>query len=252
MTSKLFRLALLSAATLFAGQVSAQEAKSQDQTKGAYVTVGVGGNWASDPSISYSESGRIGSLNYTETTNGNVDLGGGVSVSAGVGYDFGNNLRAELSYTYNALSIGSTTGTDTLSIAGGSFTGIGSISTSGTASTNSVLVSGYYDIPTKSKWTPYVGGGIGWTSVSFPGQNVTASGCVSGFCGSLPVFIPGGSGNAFGYQAKLGVSYLTSKRSDLFVEGIYQGNTSVTINNTSIGALNDFGVRAGVRYRFGN
>jgi hypothetical protein len=36
--------------------------------------------------------------------------------------------------------------------------------------------------------------------------------------------VPGGAGNTFGYQAKIGVSYLASQGADLFVEGNYQGN----------------------------
>jgi opacity protein-like surface antigen len=61
----------------------------------------------------------------------------------------------------------------------------------------------------------------------------------------------GGSGSAFGYQAKIGVSYMAAEQADVFLEGIYQGNTSVTVGKSTYGSLNDFGVRAGLRYRFG-
>ena len=130
-------------------------------------------------------------------------------------------------------------------------TGSGTLATTGTVSTNSVLVSGYYDIPTKSKFTPYVGAGIGWTGVSVPAQNVSATGTVNGESVTLPVEGEGGSGSAFGYQAKIGVSYMVAQPTDVFVEGIYQGNTSVNIGKSTYGSLNNFGVRAGVRYRFG-
>jgi hypothetical protein len=36
--------------------------------------------------------------------------------------------------------------------------------------------------------------------------------------------VPGGAGNAFGYHAKIGVSYLASQGTDLFDEGSYPGN----------------------------
>lgn len=220
--------------------------------RGWYATVGVGGNWAADPTTTWSGSGVAGSNRWSENLTATPDLGGGVSVGAGLGYDFGNNIRGELAYNYNAISIGTTTGSGTVTVNGTSYNYNGSISTSGTANTNSVLASAYYDIPTKSRFVPYIGGGLGWTSVGIPDQSYSATGNLAGYTGTLSgLSTSGGSASAFGYQAKVGVSYLASKSSDLFVEGIYQGNTSVTINSINISAINDFGVRAGVRYRFG-
>ena len=241
------------AVTDVASPVNAQENEApKDTTKGAYVSVGVGGNWASDPTWSSADSGTVGGLSFTENNNGKVDLGGGISVSPAIGYDFGNNIRAELSYTYNALSIGQSTVNASGTIAGFPYSANGTINTTGTLSTNSVLVSGYYDIPTKSKFTPYVGAGIGWTGVSLPSQNVsTTVNYDDGIRETFPVEVDGGSGSAFGYQAKIGVSYLAAQQADVFVEGVYQGNTSVTIARSTYGSINDFGVRAGVRYRFG-
>lgn len=63
--------------------------------------------------------------------------------------------------------------------------------------------------------------------------------------------ISGGNASAFGYMAKLGISYALSKPADLFAEGVYQGNTAVVINSVCYGALNSFSARAGVRFRFG-
>jgi len=240
------------AVTAVAAPVNAQENEApKDTTKGAYVSVGVGGNWASDPSWSFADTGTFSGLRWTENNNGTADLGGGISVSPALGYDFGNNIRAELSYTYNAVSIGQSTVNASGTIGGFAYSGSGNINTTGTLSANSVLVSGYYDIPTKSKFTPYVGAGIGWTGVSVPAQNVSATVTVNGERLTLPVEGDGGSGSAFGYQAKIGVSYLVAKEADVFVEGVYQGNTSVTIARSTYGSINDFGVRAGVRYRFG-
>lgn len=90
---------------------------------------------------------------------------------------------------------------------------------------NSVLASLCYGIPTKTRWVPYAGGGLGWTNVStsemvynynvalsFGGRSVGAS------------TVPGGAGNTFGYQAKIGVSCIASHGADLFVEWNHQGN----------------------------
>ena len=252
MKLRLLFAAAAASAVAFAAPVRAQEESApKDTTKGAYISVGVGGNWASNPTWSYADNGTILGLPWTENNNGSVGLGGGVSVSPAIGYDFGNNIRAELSYTYNAASIGQSTINASGTVGTWAYSGSGTLATTGTVSTNSVLVSGYYDIPTKSKFTPYVGAGIGWTGVSVPAQNVSATGTVNGASVTLPVEGEGGSGSAFGYQAKIGVSYMVAQPTDVFVEGIYQGNTSVNIGKSTYGSLNNFGVRAGVRYRFG-
>lgn len=253
MAARSFAAVAALATFVVASPVSAQDEESapKDTTKGAYVSVGVGGNWASNPSWSYADNGTLYGLAYTENNNGTVGLGGGISVSPAIGYDFGNSVRAELSYTYNAASIGQSTANASGTWGGFSYSGSGNLATTGTVSTNSVLASAYYDIPTKSKFTPYVGGGIGWTGVSVPAQNVSFTGTINGETVTIPSEGQGGSASAFGYQAKVGVSYLAAEQADVFVEGVYQGNTSVTIGKSSYGSINNFGVRAGLRYRFG-
>ena len=42
--------------------------------------------------------------------------------------------------------------------------------------TNSVMVSTYVDIPTKGRVSPYLGGGIGYTNVSWGSYSVSALG----------------------------------------------------------------------------
>jgi len=254
----LFAAAVL-AATSVALPVKAQEESApKDASKGVYVTAGVGGAWAAGDSTTTTNNPtfEIDGVKYATTGAllGNAPLGGGVAVDAGLGYDFGNSIRAELTYVYNAASLGSSSySTSNLNVLGDSYNGTATASTSGTVKTNSVMVSGYYDIQTKSKFTPYVGGGIGYTSVSIPSQNrVAANYNVEGLQGPGWLDFAGGSASAFGYQAKIGVSYAVSEPADLYLEGTYKGNTSVTISGTEFSALNLFGVRAGFRYRFGS
>jgi opacity protein-like surface antigen len=139
----------------------AQEASApKDTTKGAYVTVGVGGSWASSPSANYTEAGSVLGVPYTWTANGSLNLGGGVAAEAGIGYDFGNNIRGEISYVLNNYAIGDLPFSGSLNAAGRRYGFSGTVSPAGNVSTNSVMFSGYYDIPTKSKFTPYLGAGI--------------------------------------------------------------------------------------------
>lgn len=242
-------LAVAGLASLAAPALAQEDTSPRANSKGAYVTAGVGGGWSSSPSVSYSESGAIGGTTYSGTTNGTASLGGGVAVDAGLGYDFGNSIRGEVTYVLGSYAIGSTAYSGTVRSGGTNYGLNGTITPSGNVSTNSVMFSGYYDFKSKSKFTPYVGGGIGWTSVSIP--TMPASATVNGSTYNN-LTVDGGSASAFGYQAKLGVSYALSKPADIFGEVIYQGNTGVTINEVGYGPLNAFSVRAGARLRFGS
>jgi opacity protein-like surface antigen len=243
-------LAIAGFASLSAPALAQENGSLRANSKGAYVTAGVGGGWSSSPSANYTESGSVLGIPFTLNANGNTSLGGGVAVDAGVGYDFGNSIRGEVTYVLGSYALGDTSFSGNVRADGQSFpiTG-GNISASGNVSTNSVMFSGYYDFKSKSKFTPYVGGGIGYTSVSIASMpaSLTANGVTFN-----NLTVDGGSGSAFGYQAKLGVSYAVSKPADVFGEVIYQGNTGVTINEVSYGALNAFSVRAGARFRFGS
>lgn len=246
---KLSAFLAIAGVSLAASPVLAQENTApKDTTKGVYVTAGVGGSWSSSPSANYTESGRVLGVPYTGTASGTANLGGGVAAEGGIGYDFGNSIRAEVTYVLNNFAIGDLPFSGNLTAAGTPYSFSGSVSPSGNLSTNSVFVSGYYDFKTKSKFTPYIGAGLGYTSVNLP--TMPASLRVNGV--SAATTVDGGSGSAFGYLAKIGVSYAVSKPADIFVEGIYQGNTGVTLSEDSYGPLNTFSARAGVRYRFGS
>jgi len=110
-------------------------------------------------------------------------------------------------------------------------------SVEGNVDTNSVMASVYLDIPTNSRWVPYVGGGLGYTSMAWG----TGRGALSQNAGSQ---------GALGYQAKVGVSYLANKKTDVFVEGVYQGTSNFSIDTTNYDPLSSWGARLGARFRF--
>lgn len=238
-------MAFLALATM---PVMAQDKPSpQSSSKGFYLTAGAGGGWAGSPTVNHSTSGTVGTgIPYTSSSSWNLNLGAGASVDAGIGYDFGNSIRGEITYVYNGYSIGDTSHSGTVSAAGMTFPQTGTLTGTGNLTTNSIMFSGYYDLKNKSKFTPYVGGGLGWTSVSHPALPATAT--VGGT--TISGTVNHGSASALGYIAKAGVTYSLSKPVDLFAEGIYQGNTGVTLSEASLGALNTFAVRGGFRYRF--
>ena len=194
--------------------------------KGFYATLGLGGAWPQNASTDalFSSGSAV---------TGTYGLTGGFSGEAGVGYDFGP-VRTELTYTYTASSLDSLDGT---------YRGnrVALISNSN-LSTNSVLLNAYVDIPTQSKFTPYIGGGLGYTNASWANYSAIAPGAI--------LLYQSGNQNGLGYQAKAGVAYQVSAKADIFVEGTYQGS-SFFGSNLNVNSLNAFGARLGARYRFG-
>ena len=54
-----------------------------------------------------------------------------------------------------------------------------------------------------------------------------------------------------GYEAKAGLAYRSSPRTDLFAEAVFQGAASRSQGSIDRSAINSWGYRLGLRYRFG-
>ncbi len=205
---------------------SSASSTSPTPEKGFYATLGVGGAWPQNVTGDTTALG-VG-------VSGSYGLNGGFSGEVGAGYDFGA-VRGELTYTYTGATLNSLT----LKALGAS--GSAAIN-NGNVSTNSVLVSAYVDIPTKSKLTPYLGGGLGYTNVSWGAYSASAFGAT--------LTQQSGNQGVLGYQAKLGVSYQVRAKADVFVEGTYQGSSGFSVDRVNYDSLSAFGARVGARYRF--
>lgn len=211
--------------------------------KGWYLTIGAGAQTPSDQTVS-STSPRINPFftprlfNFANNNSTTLDLGGGFSGDLGVGYDFGA-LRTELTYGYSRASLNSVAAANPIGL------GVFGIvpftnNVSGTINKNDVLASLYYDFENNSRWTPYIGGGIGYSNLSTPSFSLNG--------------IPTSSVNKglFGWQAKAGISYAMSYNSDVYVEGVYQGTGGYSTENLNFGSFNSWGGKIGFRYRFGS
>ena len=222
-------LPLLAAPALMLPAVAQEPAASATpdvNSKGFYATLGAGAAWPQNLNGSTSVFGA--------NVSGNYSLNGGFALETGLGYDFGT-VRGELTYLYDNASL------NTLSITALGSSGTASIS-NGNVNTNSVLASAYVDIPTGSRWVPYLGGGLGYTNIGWGAFTARANNVTVGF--------NSGNQSALGYQGKVGVSYLASKTTDLFVEGTYQGTTGFTVDSVNYDPLSSWGARIGARYRF--
>jgi opacity protein-like surface antigen len=108
------------------------------------------------------------------------------------------------------------------------FLNAGSLESSGRNSYISVLMNGYYDIATGSKWRPYVGAGVGYANVTV--------GDLYGYAND-GLIIPGGSSGAFAYQGKLGLSYEVIPKGNAFLEAAYLRTAGFTIRGAKYDPL---------------
>lgn len=195
---------------------------------GVYASLGVGVSWPQP--VHYADD-RLGSV---RPIRGTVQVDPGVATDLGLGYDFGW-LRGELSWVHREASIGSSdwsVGPFPASVSTGD----------GQVSSDSAFASLYLDFAQQdSRLVPYVGGGLGYTALHTSQTTLQLGGNTATF--------GGGNGGLLGYQAKAGLAYRSSPRTDLFSEVVYQGAPARSQDSLDRSALNSWGFRLGVRYR---
>lgn len=170
-----------------------------------------------------------------------LNLNTGFNGELAVGYKF-PDFRTDLSVGYSNF------GSQTQTLV---FTNVNSdtreLSTPGKGSVElfTVMANAYYDFKIKqrdgslSRWSPYVGAGIGWGNLSVPGCAITN-------CATFT----GGSANTFVYQGKVGVSYRATDSGFVFLEGGYLGTTATSVSNVSYDPFGAWRLNLGWRQRF--
>ncbi len=216
--------------TVLVAQAAVPAPAPYQQGKGFYATIGLGAQW---PQALDFNSDIYG---LSRRPSGSIGGGGGLSVDLGIGHDFGS-IRTELTYGYSQSTYGG----------GGSAWDTppsllrSTVNNNGTNnySKHDLLVSAYWDFDTGSRWTPYLGGGIGWSNLRNPDMPGSGAALI----------------NLFAYQTKLGLSYGVSKRTDVYVEGVYQGTPgrsgSSPFGNSDFSSFHSWGAKLGARFRFG-
>lgn len=128
----------------------------------APVPVDVGGGWylRGDVGVSHYEGGKFSSVEPTTAKFSDQDFGSGGFAGAGIGYQFNNWFRADVTGEYR-FSTG-VKAHDRDSWTGGS----GRVSSiegyQGDYSAAVVMLNGYFDLGTWYGITPFVGAGVGW------------------------------------------------------------------------------------------
>lgn len=176
------------AAALTVVASSAASAQGAADSTGAYVSLDAGVSKPSDVRIEYyDEGGVLGGTGAQDTARFRADLGSAVTFGGALGYDFGI-IRAdvELNYSRNkvkTLGIESLNGTAvTLTAADRAevcdYLEVDSCGGSGNAfqvdgyklRQLSALANAWFDVPTGSPVTPYVGGGLGIAGYEVDGE----------------------------------------------------------------------------------
>ncbi|EFL90312.1 outer membrane protein [Ahrensia sp. R2A130] len=145
-----------------------------------------------------------------------------------LGYKYGNNLRAEVEYSYSNFDVDTHTAFD----GAGGVTPFTSGQSFGDATGQTVMVSGYYDFDL-GRFKPFLGAGIGYGRVEADGYGVTP------LAGALPGGVAlNDSDSGFAYQATAGLAFEVIDGVTAEVGYRYQ---SIDANLSSVtGAGNDF------------
>lgn len=178
---------------------------------------------------------------YTGRINQGLDLGFTGELSGG--YQF-EDARVELALGYGTF--GTNNGTLGLTASQSSVNiNLGNVpySASGSASYFSVMVNGYYDIPTGNKFRPYIGVGIGYANVSTSDIKIALNDVVS-------ISRSGGNAGTFAYQGKLGLSYEAVPKGTVYLEAAYLGTTGFSANGVNYDAVGATRVVVGWRQGF--
>ena len=178
---------------------------AEEKAKGTYFVSSIG-------------SGQMNDITFSEALGGGTaTFDAGFSGEIGVGYDFGN-LRTELTYNSTTTALAGTTGVD--------------------VNVKSFLISAAYDWRADKKWQPYVGLGVGASTVDI---NLDAT--VGGTA------VTAGDDNIATAKFKLGVNYEASKDIDVYGEFWGQGFDDFTIGLVEFTDITVSGVSLGIRVK---
>lgn len=170
-----------------------------------------------------------------------LDLNTGFNGELAVGYKF-PNFRTDLSVGYSTFN----SQTQTLVFTNNNNQTL-SLTNPGKGSVDlfTVMANAYYDFKIKNKdntlsrWSPYIGAGIGWGNLSTPQ-------CAIPNCTTFS----GGNASTFVYQAKLGLAYRATQSGFVFLEAGYLGTTATTVSNVSYDPLGAVRLNLGWLQRF--
>lgn len=192
------RVAALMAIAFGASWVNASRAQGLGPADGAYLRLE--GGWSHAQTMSAT---GIGTLNFQAAPDEGYILGGAAGLiwrpfRFELGLDIDRYSMKSIRYG-NDAGLGASRGTGPLN---GS-----TVSLDGNAQNIAVMVNGFYDLPNTTRFKPYVGGGLGFTSFTL--DSLTTTGLAHN------ALLIDSSQRVFAYQAMIGVNYALTDRLDI-------------------------------------
>jgi OOP family OmpA-OmpF porin len=194
---------------------------------GPYIGLAAGSDMPSDSDLDIDVN--LGSFHSTNHVTSKWANGWGISAVGGYKWDFGLRTEAEFSFRSQGIKAFNTSPWN------------------GTQWDNSLMVNALYDIPTGTRFTPYIGGGIGGTHLEWLNNFRPAGTSVIYDAGDLQ----------FGWQGIVGLAYAVTPQIEATLDFRIKGATGFRFpaNVAGIVARNfDYQTQSlflGVRYAFG-
>ena len=199
-----------SIATLFLASVtSITPLIAEENSKGIYFVGSVGAGKSADIDIDSSIGG------------GHFGFDAGFSGEVGFGYDFGS-LRTELTYSNTVTEISRIQSTPV---------GVG-------LKAKSFLLSAAYDFRANKQWQPYIGAGVGTSTIDVINNKTVGS-----------VVVTTGDDNVSTFKVKAGLNYELSKALDVYGELWGQAFDDFTIGSLKFEDCGMSGASLGFRYK---
>lgn len=163
-----------------------------------------------------------------------LDTDAGFGVNGAVGYRF-DDARVELEVAYTNNNVEGVTVND-----------LAEVPLDGSIESAQFMVNGYYDIPTKSRFSPYIGGGVGVATLTADDVEANIPGI-----GALGL---DDTGVSFVFQVKAGVSYEITEQASAFLgyrlHGIPGQNFEAFSADFDADTLLVHSLQLGARYEF--
>ena len=209
------------------GSIEASENLIRKEPKSFYITGSTGVGFAKDQEVNINAA-------YQSTFGTKVldEFDPGLNFELGVGYDFGS-IRLEGTFTQ---------GDSYMSKASSKTLDRYTEWADGTITTKYYSLGLYYDFKQRGKFTPYVGGGLGNSTLT--SVKVREKWNYRDTVGNVNDSFTQNS-----YFGKVGVSYEINKKSDLFVESTYRVLNDINRTVGHYPSPTSYSVNLGVRYK---
>ena len=195
-----------------------------EESKSLYLSIGGGVAFTSDV------SGDLDGITAEFETNNPLNY------SFAIGKEF-NDWRLEFNYSATTLS------SDSMTVTTGGNSTSSDITPDYDLGVNSYMIFGYKDIPSDSKFTPYLGAGLGLSSLNTDSNTYTV--------GGNDIVVADEQYSVFTFGLKGGVDYEIAENTSLYSEASYLNYSSFTSDaGVDYDSTNSFIISAGLRFNF--